>query len=241
MRRFLAVAALFGVLATSADALPKKHAASPKQPVAAAEPTILYDFKGAKLGMTLEEWRALPSPAILGGATVPESDRSRPVCKYDPNNTGEYAAMYLSMKGDDAAHVVPCKYGFLHVIEGHNMWTDAQIPIGDSMATDVEYRFVDGKLYQILVWVDTSALQNVMDGLTAKWGQPSSVVNDTVPNKLGMSLPHTIKIWQNPAASIRLETPFSRIDNLMVTYESAEGARKVQSILQSISPDADKM
>jgi hypothetical protein len=117
----------------------------------------------------------------------------------------------------------------------------ASIPIGEFSASDVEYKFLDGALYEISITGNEALIDEVMSGLRAKWGEPTTVVNDTTQNKAGATFPHTVKTWVNPVALIRVEAPFTRIDNLNVTYDTTAGLAKITEIEKSQNPDINKM
>ena len=239
MRRSLATLSL--IVSVSLVAAVPKHA--PQKPAAAAKPAIFYDFKGARLGMSLAEWRAMP---VLGqnslsglGNSVIKFGPVRGVCAGDSGV--DSLPMSFRTEAESKANVVVCGYAYSEGIGTTTMWAPASISIGELSASDVEYKFLDDHLYEISVTGNARLLDEVMSGLRAKWGEPTTVVNDTTQNKAGATFPHTVRSWVNPAAIIRVETPFSKIDDLNVSYTTAAGLAKIDAIEKAMNPDINKM
>jgi hypothetical protein len=235
------------VEATSAST-PSKPKAHPKSKVAshagADAAAVYYDFKGARLGMSLAEWRALPVPAqsmegLAGASSMIQVGAVEAHCSGDAGAAA--GAMDFRTPAEIKANVLVCRYAYPETIGSDTMWMPASMPIGELHASDVEYKFLDRTLYEISVTGNSGLLMEVMSGLRAKWGEPTSVVNDTTQNKAGATFPHTVQSWANPVALIRVETPFSRIDDLNVSYETATGLARITSIEKVLNPDLDKM
>jgi hypothetical protein len=182
--------------------------------------------------MSLADWKSLTPPVKPDGVSY------TPVCDTDSTATEHDLLQYGSTRLEKAAHVLTCGY---YGIGSYNIWVQASVPIGELSASAIYYKFLDGKLYAIEVNGNIDLLTDVLEGLTAKWGQPSSVVHDTTQNKAGAIFPHTVQTWKNPVALIRVEAPYTQIDDLNVTYETVEGLDKLSALEKAINPDADKM
>jgi hypothetical protein len=235
--------ATFLLACSASTAAPKQHSsAKPAVSHAApARPAVYYDFKGARLGMSLNEWRALSVPARvsnIAGSSI-QAGAVRSVCMGDPD-AGSSVFGFRS-NAETKANVVICGYSYPETIGTYTSWMPASIPIGEFSASDVEYKFLDGALYEISITGNEALIDEVMSGLRAKWGEPTTVVNDTTQNKAGATFPHTVKTWVNPVALIRVEAPFTRIDNLNVTYDTTAGLAKITEIEKSQNPDINKM
>jgi hypothetical protein len=223
-------------------AAPKQHSASKGAATRApTKPAVYYDFKGARLGMSLAEWRALPITAT--GLNIPGSPIQggavQAVCTGDPGS--DSAILSFRSSAEQKANVTACGYAYPETIGTYTSWRPASVPIGEMAASDVEYKFLDGSLYEISISGNSALLDEVMSGLRAKWGDPTTVVNDTTQNKAGATFPHTVKTWVNSVALIRVETPFSRIDDLNVSYSTATGLAKITAIEKGMNPDINKM
>lgn len=224
------------VIASTAQAAPAKPrrpapppAAAAPSPVAAPTPPppVFYDFKGARLGMSLDDWNAATPPALKlfqGGGFVDSSETPERVCN---PASGAFAS-----DEEKALGVIVCYY---KLPDRHFL------PIGSMTADTVLYSFLDGKLYKIEVDAKSYALDEVMSGLTAKFGAPSSTVDDTTQNRAGATFPHHERIWANPAATVLVESPFDRIDSMAVIYETTEGQKRLEARRIAAHPAAEKM
>jgi hypothetical protein len=200
----------------------------------------MYDFKRARLGMSLEEWRALPVPAQDPPSfSMIKNGPVRPICGTDAPDAYQFSAY----GAERSAGVLVCGYAYQETIGSSSpSWDAATIPIGKEHGTnEVRYKFLDGRLFEISVGGSTYLLSDIVDGLTAKWGQPDRTINDTTQNKAGATFPHTEQYWENPAATIHLESPYTRIDNLNVTYLTTAGAARLNAVEKALNPDTDKM
>jgi hypothetical protein len=222
------------------SAPPKK--ALPATPSKAA---VYYDFKGARLGMTLAEVRALPAPTnppYRTASSVSEYGPERFLCSTDTYSDGKKATGFYLSKTEEALGVVECKYAREWKI-GRNYTTldESAISIGSVQTSDVTYGFLDGRLYEISIGGHTNLLSEVLDGLTAKFGKPDVVVNDTTQNKAGATFPHTEQTWINPVASIIVESPWTKIDNMHVSFLTSDGAARLLAKEKELNPSAEKM
>lgn len=237
MRLAIAVAIL-SACSTAAIAAPAKKPTAAK----AEKPSIYYDFKSARLGMTLAEVKALPAPTNPPyQSSFTQYGPEQFYCSTDTLSDGKQVSFYPS-KVEQALGVIQCKYGREYKI-GRNYTTvqDSSISIGSYQTDDVTYKFMDGRLYQISIRGHANLLTEVLDGLNAKFGEPDSVVNDTTQNKAGATFPHTRQIWVNPAATITVEAPWTRIDNLYVSFSTTEGTSRVVAAEKALNPSAQKM
>lgn len=248
MKLFGSAAALVALFATSAVTAPQKRApvrrAAPAvaRPAAKpAAPAVYYDFKGARLGMSIAEWKALPFPGKpenskdYGSNTAPNI---QPTCKTDPG--GDKVLAFLT-SAETAAGVVICQYGYPYSIGTYQSWKAAYVSVGEHITDRVDYKFLDGKLYEISITGSENLLSDVLEGLTAKFGQATETVNDTTQNKAGATFPHVVKTWRNPAASVRVETPWSRIDDMNVRYDDNAALSRLLAAEKAAHPDAEKM
>jgi hypothetical protein len=237
------IATALTLIAVGAQAAPQKAAkptttkpaAKPvPKPQPAPIPAVWYDFKGARLGMTMDEWRALPVPATA----MPVESPPQIICSNEPANKDKIGLHIYQSDDDEKIGVVECQYFAKQQYLGLR---SAYLKVGDGGSDDISYKFLDGKLYSINIQSSDNLLSGILDGLSAKFGPPTSVVNDTTQNKAGATFPHTVKLWENPVAMIRLETPYTKIDNMDVTYYTTEGLNKVAAARKLLHPDADKM
>ena len=239
MRRALLFVVL-GSVSISAIAAPPK-----KAPPKVSKPSVYYDFKGARLGMTLAEVKALPAPTnppYRTGSSVSEYGPERLFCSTDTLSVGKRASSFYLSKVEEALAVVECKYAREWKIgRDYTTLAELSIGIGSFQTSDVSYRFMDGRLYGISIGGHTNLLAEVIDGLTAKFGAPDKVVNDTTQNKAGATFPHTEQMWVNPVATITVESPWTKINNMHVSFLTTEAAARIVAKEKELNPSASKM
>ena len=248
MKNLFVACAFACLLSTQTFAAPQKKVA-PKPASAKAEPvrpSILYDFKGARLGMTLAEVKALPLPPE-GNSSIYESKYIKYgpqgfICSSDQYANGKQPSGFYLGETERVLGVVACQYGRVSAVtKDYASIHGSTIAIGGFVVSDVRYKFMDGRLYEISITGSKNALVDVLDGLNAKFGAPDKVVEDTTQNKAGATFPHSTHTWKNPAASITVEAPWTRIDNMNVIFLSTEGANRLAAKSQELHPSASKM
>jgi hypothetical protein len=239
--RLTIMAAIMADCATVALATPPKKSS----PAKASKPSIYYDFKGARLGMTLAEVKALSAPTTppyRTASSVAEYGTERFFCSTDTLSDGKKATGFYLSKVEEALGVVECKYAREWKIgRDYTTLDESSIGIGSFQTSDVTYNFMDGRLYEISIGGHTNLLSDVIDGLTAKFGTPDKVVNDTTQNKAGATFPHTEQTWINPAATITVESPWTKIDNMHISFLTSEGAARLVAKEKELNPSATKM
>lgn len=229
---------------------PRRPAAAPAKPAAKpapkAVPAVWYDFKGAKLGMTMDEWKAVEPPLSTSASsayTARDEGPDRIWCSTDRFPDGkEITGTFFLSDAEKALGVVACKYAKLWTItKTYTSLRSSYVKVGEYISDDVGYKFLDGKLYEINITGSKNLLGDIMDGLTAKFGEPTSKVDDTTQNKAGATFPHMERSWLNPVASIHLETPYTKIDNLNVTFWATDAITRIRAKKRELHPAADKM
>lgn len=208
---------------------------------ATGKANVYYEFKGARLGMSLAEWKAAPASVWSAPIAAVRYGPSQAVCSGDQATSGRFGLSLERSRAEEASNVVVCTYGRQAIGMAFKPWMNVPISIGEFATREVRYKFLEGRMYEISIVTHTNLLKDVLDGLTAKWGKPDSVMNDTTQNRLGATFPHTIQLWANPVATVRLESPTRRIDELNVTYVTVDGAAKIRAVEKTINPDANKM
>lgn len=242
---FLALAASTAVFtnayAQNKDASEPKVVSEPdlNAPVKAA-PAVRYDFKGAKLGMTIEEWKAVEPPIDHSKPISAGEGPDRIWCSTDRTPDGELAKNFVLSESEKALGVISCKYG-RQFLSGKTYMEiiPSEVKIGNGGSSDVEYNFLDGHLYEISITGRASLLNEMLDIIKSKFGLPTTEVNDMAKNKEGSTFPHATKIWANPIASITVETPYSKIDNLNVSFIAIDLASRILAKKRSLHPASD--
>ena len=236
------VAALILLGAAPLAAAPAKKANIKAAPTKAAKPPVYYDFKGARLGMTRAEWQALTPPVDPNSYVGSSEGPLKVFCTDTLGRDGKpvSGSGYLT-DTEKSLGVVICRYGRLFTVGNYSSVSPATVKIGQFGSSDVDFKFLGGRLYEVSITGHKNLFGDVMDGLKAKFGEPDLDVNDTTQNKAGATFPHTVKTWINPVASITVETPFTKIDDLNVLYLDAGAAKRISDAEKALHPDAEKM
>lgn len=200
--------------------------------------TPSYDFRGARLGMTLDEFRALPFPdnsAYLSG---------RSVCSGDTEITPKdemvvFSAVTLAPY-EEKLGIVKCAFyqSSTHQIPGTNraftIWRPAWVLAG-SHPGEFTYSFAPPSpgeqptLYEVSADnVRIAGASALISGLTERFGPPSSDEAGSMQVRSGAVFPRRSVRWDNGRQSITVIAPGRTSDTLSVTYRQTEQADEVR-------------
>lgn len=174
-----------------------------------------FDFKGVRLGISVDEFRALPAPDGVGRAgervivdcTGDEPESSAASCRWavePPPPRDAYSAYQqraLAQYGPQTAQIV--------------------IGIDPGTASFSFTRDTDGtlRLSEILVGASSDMAPVVVAGLVERFGRAQQQTRGSVVTGLGMTVPQDQMTWRNRVSSIYLQTPAGSLDLMMVVYE----------------------
>jgi hypothetical protein len=183
-----------GIVAAAAS--PAAPAYAPAPPLAAAD---LFAINGAKLGMSLQAWQALPRPG-------PAPDHVATECK--PVAPGAVRAV-----GRDLECRYVAKYG------AYALPTSFPL-IGHGRIRRPVFEFVAGRLAAIRFRTTTDVFSQVMLVLRRTYGPPKRIVRDTVRIE-GVDLPRVQASWCGAGETITLTDPSPNPDRLAVRIAAA--------------------
>lgn len=196
--RVSVVALLAGLLAT---------------PAAAQNPPL--EFRGARLGMSQAEWKALPVPEQVMRPAEPRCSDEDPT-----------AIWARQLPESVAAGIVSCVY-----VSREGGYATGQ-KLGSSELTSVEYLFQGGKLYAIsMIGVDLAA-PALAQALRDKYGPPTSTGEGEVTNRAGNTVRQTTTTWKAGGQTIGILAPSLRLDRFSAlisddaAWAAAEAAKK---------------
>lgn len=192
----------FGCAIAAAGMLLASALASP----AGAEGAAPFEFRGARLGMTLAEFEALPA---LGNARLTEyGPRGKKLREGlltkcvapDDRVNAQLGVVDCQRAGDDP--FTPQRYRYIY--------------------TSIAYKFgpdTSGtkRLFSILLITDRENHPEAASGLSSKWGNGRGETS-SVTNGLGQPLPKTTERWQKPGGTIELESPCGNVTTICITY-----------------------
>lgn len=172
-----------------------------------------YDFRGSRLGMTLEEWKAVHPPEQLHRA-------AKPLCSTDTPD----ARWAVQTPESKAAGIVLCVY-----IDTEGYPGPVGQRFGPSEITGAEYLFFDGRLYMIDILAVDLALPAFREALQAKYGPPTDAAQGVTRNRLGTPFPEITEAWESGRDVIALRSPATRIDRFSVTIFDKAAAAKADA------------
>ncbi|HEX4078241.1 MAG TPA: hypothetical protein VHX61_05130 [Rhizomicrobium sp.] len=188
-----------------------------------------YDFRGAKLGMPLDEFRTLRFPDAA--TTSQQSVNADNTIGGIPTIWG-VALFCSSQHYKDAPELrledyeidageIKCAY-YQYLL---GTWMQATLAIGTSgYSTMPSYYFIRDpldqipRLYSINAITNNNAAANALEGLKEKFGLPTKYVSNTVQNAMGASFPHISASWKSPLSTIQFEAPYNEIDKMAIIY-----------------------
>jgi hypothetical protein len=208
---------------------------------AETQPTMRAQYKNAVLGMTLADWKDLPFP----GAPKP-SDTTVVICT-DNQNWKKLSDPLPVSSVEQTLGVIECSYYTDHksgggFLMGSTVFTmRSVVPLGaEHTMFDVDYAFYQGRLFRIRGSSQLGGIDDMVDGLTAKYGKPV-VVQSTVQNGLGTSLPKTDYTWEVGQDILLASAPSGRIDRSAVVFLDSQANKQLAAAKQRLDPAADKM
>lgn len=165
---------------------------------AAPASDIVYDFRGATLGMPLYEFRKLDIPSMDDGPSII-------VCSGDKWTRREKTLLKPTSPRKDGWTV--CQLQAFN--KTFKAWSLAIIKIGPSSGQPIFSFFPDKqdsepRLFLIQSTFNSNAFPDIEAGLTERFGSPSLSEKIISKNGLGMDIPNQISVWKSGQASVIL-------------------------------------
>lgn len=165
-----------------------------------------FEFRGARLGMSIEEFEALPalSTARLSeygprGKKLREGLLTRCAPDKDKINN-QLGVVECSRAGDDP--FTPQQYRYAYTAISYKFGPDA---------SGVK------RLFSILVITPRDNYAEALSGVRSKWGNGTTVAS-TATNGLGQPLPKATETWRKPKGTVELETLCGDVTTICLTY-----------------------
>lgn len=176
-----------------------------------AEP---YDLRGAKLGMTLSEFRKLSHPDGVKGARlfcgdekvntgpsgyIKRSDEERSQGRIQCTWFGPVEGRYRSMIGQQV--------GPVHVPSGALFYTFYEAKLG-----------AEPLLASFSFEMDNRKFDGLVQALSEKWGEPFKREVSSVTNRMGAAFDNVDVTWMNDVSAIVVKKRHDKIDTMRVHY-----------------------
>lgn len=151
-------------------------------------------FMGARLGMGLDQWKALAYPGR------------------DP---GQVEAACVNGQAGTAPGTVVCTYAQ----RAGGVTLPLSFPLTKTwLVRDPTYDFVDGRLGKIAFHTSIDAFDDLSARFEAKYGPASQIQRDDVKTRSGLDLPRVRKTWRLPSGSIEIVDPATPPTQLAVQF-----------------------
>lgn len=190
--------------------------------LAQAQKNNAHDFKGIRLGITLDEFKAMAPPPIARSGI----DKDFAACSNE-----KIQGAYIPPPGGVEASLgaINCEYGRNeYAFQGSSSirYYKSPIVIGSLgyNAMSAIFKFIkktndsEPKLYEMEFEFTGDNFQSVADGLKDKFGTPKAL-NTSVKNRMGGTFSSKNLIWENQSSIITLEEKGNELDKSLLTYE----------------------
>lgn len=166
-------------------------------------PSPALEFRGARLGMTIEDWKSLPFPGK-------SSDPVSRTCKNGP--AGIIGAGLSGESSKPTAPVEICSYASPDE-------TDKSFTLTKTyLVRRPQYDFVNGQLSKIEFHSSINAFNDVMALLDGTYGPATQTLRDSVKVVDGFDMPRVQMIWRRTNGTIQLVDPSSTPAQLVVRF-----------------------
>lgn len=192
-----------------------------------AETVEPFDFKGVKLGISIDEFRKLPHPDADDKDAHYAAKESAAVCtgekvSISANYTIEPTEVMLYDRAEQAAGVVKCVW----VNKSNDRMAKgktAALSLADSGYAVYDYSFSfipdpkDGVLrfYRFVGETNRNAFSAVISALSRKFGK-SIITQDEVQNGLGNKFARTMASWRNESSEILVMDRFQKLNDMVI-------------------------
>lgn len=184
-----------------------------------------YDFRGAKMGMPLSEFK---QQAFPDSNTPLGVDNSAPtvVCTGQPN-LGTLEILLRSRGVEGQLGVVKCIWArqIESKYSSRNRYTPAALNVAGTPVSQVLYFFlqrqndIEPRLFRILITsMNTDRFARVADGLKQRFGPPGHQEQELLQNRMGAKFSNTIMIWRKEETSIYLAERAGMVDEMLLSY-----------------------
>ncbi|MBB3928368.1 hypothetical protein GGR43_004112 [Sphingobium jiangsuense] len=207
------------VIAATLLAVPSPVMAAPAAPsLATAKP---FAMRGVELGITLEEFRAIPVPADGKSGTQ----------VYCSNDVLPKGLHYWQSTPPEMGYIVSCEWFALYPPSG---LTNHFIDLGSGTGIPT-FRFIIAngawRLFQISVKANNQFYPAILDALKRNYGEGKSII-EPFQTQAGQTYDNMITRWTNPVSSITLEQRYQHLERYLLTYQHSEYGKIMDAIIE---------
>jgi hypothetical protein len=184
-----------------------------------------FDFRGARLGMSLSDFRKLPIPGGVNAVEVQAFGAVPELVCTDYNSTESKFNRVSVVESDEILGVIKCAWlRPPNQDKARYAWDYAMVPVGEDASNNVTFSFIktpdasEHQLYDISIVMKNFRFSSVVTGLKERFGKPASTKTGEVQNQIGNIFSNTTITWRNDVSSIYLEERAGEINKMLLDY-----------------------
>jgi len=198
-------------------------------PPSLPQPATPYDFRGARLGITLGDFKQLAFPDAGEVAEKYHGTRGAQVelaCSGSSDPGFNDPKRVYATEEFRKANGVKCMYKVPPSSSGyHSFWDDAVMMVGTVTSTDVMYLFYPDesgsvRLGDIIIVANNHGFDSLAAALIGKLGPPTKTSDDDLQNGVGNHFKSTVLLWDNGVSTVKLEQRHGKISDMQLSYSN---------------------
>lgn len=199
--------------------LPAIAMAAAAEPPAGVKP---YAMRGVELGITLEQFKAIPVPADGKSGTQ----------IYCSNEILPKGLRYWQTTPEEMGYIVSCEWFSVEPLLG---LTNHFIDLGTGAGVPT-FRFIIAngawRLFQISIKANNERYYaGILDALKRNYGAGKSVT-EPFQTRAGPTYDNVITRWENPVSSITMEQRYDKLNWYLLTYEHTEYSKLINAVIE---------
>ena len=184
-----------------------------------------FDYHGIKLGITLSDFKNIPPVMYKYQQNGLMDIAGYPLCSDDAESKKMTYFPTEEPENSDAG-IVTCIWAYHNDSKfSSNMPLLGIANVGDYGSDRYGFEFLkmpddlEPHLFHIHLSMTYAALPNVIEGLTTKFGEQTSITNEIVHNSFNAEYNDFVVGWENKSSKIIVESRYSDIDTGRIDYE----------------------
>jgi hypothetical protein len=188
-----------------------------------ADPAKLYDIKGDRLGMTLEEYGKAHYSFFPGDRKSKVSPSIGPYCKDHDDS------LSFLTKDEAAAGVASCA--------NYPILIGTPTTVANMPMTGIAFKFFKGHMFDVIAVFKEGDYATVKAAFVGKFGAPTSSHVNQVQNRMGAKFDDETLTWSNGVSAIELRQRASDLDTSAFSIYIPKMLEEVQALLPKPKKD----
>lgn len=187
-----------------------------------------FDIKGDRLSMTLDMFKRKNYRTVQG------HDEALPFCSDIRPNIDLSTLFYEATMAKAGIVHGRTNFPFEELGDKPRFATIANVPTQDFI-----YKFVDGKLYEMIVFINHEHYAHVFGAMKEKFGEPSSVQTKVYQNGFGAKFEGDESTWHNTVSAIAFFERAGKTDRSLLVVSHKQLAAIANARLEATKPKGD--